>query len=465
MNRGRIADHIDLLNALDALSSGGQPTSARKSPTAAGGGVKPASQPASLAASLAYWRKTVPPMIGGGSLSWQAIPNAGVAAAIHTDAVRLARYYSQPSTVKLLKANPSVVPPLLKGPEGMTRGEACKQVLKMQLPGKVKYQLCDPTHPYVSAESLSTLEMDSFMDAQSAVAGKQMADWHKGIRPPSKLPGAGGRTRGPVSGNRPFVRGPRRSMQFTCSGFDNFLQILLGDGRDYFCESLDCEFQASCRPDDGRLVLHAGQRLLCVMVHPAGVGQYHSLCGKLRTVSRPRTWGQGCLGVLKMAADTVWYCLDNGCNPLNLADERIIANMAVSFATQFKFDVHFGLCIGIEGLEKILKKLGMSVCATATLTIYPYASQFQGTVGAGLLFAGFEIGGRIQLDDGAGNPMCAFTKQYYPSAYNRVLKCVDFCQWKPGNGAFEFGAWLNLLFFRKTWSIPIVQTPVPKCDK
>lgn len=22
-----------------------------------------------------------------------------------------------------------------------------------------------------------------------------------------------------------------------------------------------------------------------------------------------------------MAADTVWYCLDNGCNPLNLADE------------------------------------------------------------------------------------------------------------------------------------------------
>lgn len=288
--RGRIADHIDLLNALDALSSGGQPTSARKSPTAAGGGVKPASQPASLAASLAYWRKTVPPMIGGGSLSWQAIPNAGVAAAIHTDAVRLARYYSQPSTVKLLKANPSVVPPLLKGPEGMTRGEACKQVLKMQLPGKVgagpelgafnnssvqgalacshapcgpawqvackpatqraclfmpfkglvrlscgwiamqvKYQLCDPTHPYVSAESLSTLEMDSFMDAQSAVAGKQMADWHKGIRPPSKLPGAGRRTRGPVSGNRPFVRGPRRSMQFTCSGFDNFLQILLGE--------------------------------------------------------------------------------------------------------------------------------------------------------------------------------------------------------------------------------------------
>lgn len=39
-----------------------------------------------------------------------------------------------------------------------------------------------------------------------------------------------------------------------------------------------------------------------------------------------------------------------------------------------------------------------------------------------MLAAGFEIGGRIQLDDGAGNPMCAFTKQYYPSAYNRVLK-------------------------------------------
>ncbi len=54
-------------------------------------------------------------------------------------------------------------------------------------------------------------------------------------------------------------------------------------------------------------MLHAGQRLLCVMVHPAGVGQYHSLCGKLRTVSRPRTCTlmlDGCHRAPPAAADS-----------------------------------------------------------------------------------------------------------------------------------------------------------------
>ncbi|PRW32478.1 ornithine decarboxylase isozyme [Chlorella sorokiniana] len=391
MNRGRITDHIDLLNALDALSRGNQPSSTRKPPTAAGGGgkVSPASVPASLAASLAYWKKAVPPIIGGSGLTWQAVPAAHVAG-IHADSLKLASFYSQPPTVALLKANPTVVPPGLRKPEGMTRSAACKQVLKMQLSGKV-------------------------------------ADWHAGIRPRKNLPGISGRM--PVNANTPFKRGPRRSLNAQCSGFESFLNVLLGDGRDYFCVDVSCEFQIPDLP----LFITIG--------------------------------GTGCLGVLKVAADSVFYCMEKGCNPVDITDERVLYNLIPSISTQTKVALYAGLCLGIEGIEKILKKIGMSVCVGPAFTLYPLASQFQATFGFSLLFAGVELGGRVQLAPGSGNPLCTSVQQKNPRAYNRVLKCVDFCAWGSGNGAFEFGAWLNLLFFRKTWSIPIVQTPVPECDK
>lgn len=88
---------------------------------------------------------------------------------------------------------------------------------------QVKYNLCDEKHPYISAESASALELDSFLDAKTAVAGKQVADWHAGIRPPTKTQRVTGRQ--PPNAFPPAKRGPRRSLQFKCSGFESFLNV------------------------------------------------------------------------------------------------------------------------------------------------------------------------------------------------------------------------------------------------
>ena len=94
--------------------------------------------------------------------------------------------------------------------------------------------MCDPKAPYQSAVAAMSLELWGFFEAQAAAGAKQVADWHAGIRRPSRQPGSGGRV--PTN---PFHRAPRRSLQASCSGTKEFMKVrgctMCGEGLPLGC--------------------------------------------------------------------------------------------------------------------------------------------------------------------------------------------------------------------------------------
>ena len=129
--------HISLLKKLQTLTAQPQVKAgaSAKNPRAS---QAPPTLPGSLASSLEKWRDSFDWGSGAPTATlWQGISNAAQATAARGEALSLARYYVQPDTVALLRANPTAVPDPLRGPVGMTRQQACEQFGKLELPAEV----------------------------------------------------------------------------------------------------------------------------------------------------------------------------------------------------------------------------------------------------------------------------------------------------------------------------------------
>ncbi len=129
--------HISLLKKLQTLTAQPQAKAgaSAKNPRAS---QAPPTLPGSLASSLEKWRDSFDWGSGAPTATlWQGISNAAQATAARGEALSLARYYVQPDTVALLRANPTAVPDPLRGPVGMTRQQACEQFGKLELPAEV----------------------------------------------------------------------------------------------------------------------------------------------------------------------------------------------------------------------------------------------------------------------------------------------------------------------------------------
>ena len=94
---------------------------------------------------------------------------------------------------------------------------------------QVKRQVCDATHPWVSAEAAAGLNMDDFMEPQAGIISGQLANWYKAV---ANGWGSPSRGRAPHY-NISAPAKPRRSLQGTCSGLPSFLNVSAWCGREW----------------------------------------------------------------------------------------------------------------------------------------------------------------------------------------------------------------------------------------
>lgn len=191
MQRSLLDLHIALLKRLQTLSAQHQAKASGKTPRAS---QAPPTFPGSLASSLERWRDAF--NWGGGAPTaggWHPVTSAPQASSLQAEARSLARYYTQPDTVALLKANPNAVPQELRGPPGMSREQACKEANKMELPDLVGW--CYSTASCCCAEAAPCIWGGCWLPARSQQRGLlQTAGSLRGgarlwccVRPPAGL--------------------------------------------------------------------------------------------------------------------------------------------------------------------------------------------------------------------------------------------------------------------------------------
>ncbi|EFN54717.1 hypothetical protein CHLNCDRAFT_58198 [Chlorella variabilis] len=409
-----LEDTIRLLGNLDkALTS--QAASKLKGASASAAGPASAASGTARGLALRLGRLRGGQMMGSaaGPAGRRTVP-AGHADAAAADAREVAVYFIHAATVQLMLKNPLLIPASLAKPMGKTRAAACKkEVRRMGFSRKVKVAMCNSTIPFPTASAMAHLEMERKLKRMVPLA----------------------RQDGGTQGTGPWpARGLKQ--EFDCYNGKSFIDYLLRKNAEkaykagYGCLSFSCGFPIPPVP-----ILQVSAKI------------------------------EGCLPWLDFVNGVFMQCTKIGCKNSTAEDDAYLNNL-VAMAENTQISGFFGVCVGWGELKLILEMFGFKdACLGPKLTVWPMKQQLGLAQELSFVVGSIQFGGKFQYGVGSESAICKLAHYGNLGFYNHELKCKDFCAWDPFDGEIFFKAGINFFFFRLSWSIKILQSPLPACDK